>query len=40
MYDRAADAWVPLGSRVETAVRRKVFGVEVPVITRDALIDY
>lgn len=40
IYDRTALCWVPLGSRLETAIRMKVLGVEVPVIAKDALIDY
>ena len=40
VFDRAASSWVPLGIRLESAVRLKVLGVEVPVITKDALIAY
>lgn len=40
VFDRSARSWVPLATDLESAVRLKVFGVEVPVIARDALIAY
>jgi len=40
VFDRSTRSWVPLATDLESAVRLKVFGVEVPVIARDALIAY
>ena len=40
VFDRAAQSWVPVVADLGTAVRLKVFGVEVPVIAKDALIAY
>lgn len=40
VFDRVARKWLPLGADLETAVRVKLFGVEVPVIAKEALIAY
>lgn len=40
VFDRSARSWVPLATDMASAVRLKVFGLEVPVIARDALIAY
>ena len=40
VFDRAARTWAPVVADLGTAVRLKVYGVEVPVIARDALIAY
>ncbi len=40
VFDRAAQSWVPVVADLGTAVRLKVFGIEVPVIAKDALISY
>jgi hypothetical protein len=40
VFDRAARSWVPLVTDLESAVPLKVFGVEVPVIAKHALIAY
>lgn len=40
VFDRAAQTWVPLAADLEAAVPLKLFGVEVPVIAKEALIVY
>ena len=40
VFDRAARSWVPVVADFGTAVRLMVFGVEVPVIAKNALIAY
>ena len=40
VLDRAAQTWVPMAADLESAVRLRLFGVEVPVIAKEALIAY
>lgn len=40
VFDRGTRTWLPLRVDLETAVRVKLFGVDVPVIVKEALIAY